>query len=93
MPWFCSLKAVWNAIFHAFKTPGPKAEQAPFVRGKSVQPAWVLWEDLCVFGEAKQVADLMGAAGLVGVSEAPPVRLTTISVRGTWWWENADQCE
>eukprot|EP00434_Breviolum_minutum_P011575 symbB.v1.2.010208.t1/scaffold621.1/size179687/14 len=29
--------------------------------------------------QAKQVADLMGAAGLVGVSEAPPVRLTTIS--------------
>lgn len=29
--------------------------------------------------EAKQVAALMGAAGLVGVHESPPVRLTTIS--------------
>ena len=30
-------------------------------------------------GQAKQVAALMGAAGLVGVHESPPVRLTTIS--------------
>lgn len=70
-----------------------KQSRLPLSGGKSVQPAWGLWEDLRVFGEAKQVADLMGAAGLVGVSEAPPVRLTTISVRGTWWWENTDQCE